>query len=396
MFNFSSKKLQSILERKYLKKQEFNFKKERPLVKISKLKFYFDNKYRKNTIVEITDGNKEIEIILNSSVKIFALKVGSIVTINSIRHLKRSIDIRLRTKVRFEVTSMSLIGFQGTDEDIQQSYYDFDNLKELPTHTTQQLDPSLSNKCWSLEVEVLDKTSPKNVYGPISMYLSLRDSSGLIRAKVVGEDNVKRFKRLKLNHKYIIRNAECPCKDKYLEDIDILCNKQTHFVPSKNSLKKTDKLLYKFKNNPKLLKFYVNDNEYDNNKKFCMLNQLPEKEISSNVYVEAIIEQVGELFTTKNQLVMRNICIVDMSGIQVNVTLWEEQAKKFNFRPGTMLLFIDALVNKFNDRYSLVVTKRTGMVEMEDFDGFKSCDRLRYWWVNSWWPYRRFRKNFNL
>ena len=239
MFNFSTNKLQSILERKSLKKKEFIFKKERPLVKICKLKYYFDNKYCKKAILEITDGNKDFQILLNSSVKVFPLKVGSIVTLNSIRYLRRSTDKRLRSIGRFEITSLSLIGFQTTEEEFQQSYYDFDNIKELPTHTIQQLDPSLSNKCWSLEVEVLKKTSQNNLYGPSSMYLSLRDSTGMIRAKVVGDDNVKRFKQLKLNHKYIIRNAECPYKDKYLENIDILCNKQTHFVPAKNTFKKT-------------------------------------------------------------------------------------------------------------------------------------------------------------
>jgi hypothetical protein len=178
-----------------------------------------------------------------------------------------------------------------------------------------------------------------------------------------------------------------------LEDIDILCTKQTHFVPSKVAFKKEDKLLYKYKNNPKLLKFVSYDNGYKNNKSFCMLNEIVTKELNTNVYIEAIIEQVGETIITRSQLTMRNVSIVDMSGLVVNVVLWGEQAEKFSYRPGTMLLFINVVVNKFNNKFQLMVTRKSGMVEMEDFDGFQSCDRLREWWVNKWWPYRKYRES---
>jgi len=366
---------------------------KRPLVMISEILFFIDNQCQKNVILTLSDGTKEVRFLLaNSLNKLLnipcGLKVGSVITINSMYRKKvfiKHLCIRVHT-----IMALDILGIQQSDENIRQALYDFENIKELPTHKVNQIEPTLTNKCWSIEVEVVKKTEAHNLYGPRSLYLNLKDYSGEILAKVVGDDNVKRFKLLKENHKYLIRNAEYP--NKYAENIDLLFTKQTHFISCKKFYKKKDKLLFKFKNNPKLLKFYLGDNGFANNKSFCMLDQLNEKEVNTNVYVEAIIEEVGDLKMTKNGMIMRNISIVDMSGIVVNVVLWGEQAEKFSYRPGTMLLFIDALVNKFNNKYSLIVTKRSGMVEMEDFDGFKSCDQLREWWLNSWWPYRLYRQ----
>lgn len=392
MFFLSFNVFEKIAEKKKKSGDKiFKLKNSRPILKITKKTFFIDNNCETHVFINLTEGLKEEQFLLHKSLGNInpTLKVGSIISINSLRYSK-SLDKNLRL---FEILELSVLGFEETDKEIEQSLYDFENLKEFPTHTIAQIEPSLTNKCWSLEVEVINKNIPFNMYGPKTMYLGLKDSTGQIIAKVVGDENVARFNQIKLNHKYIIRNAECPGRDKYLEDIDILCTKQTHFVPSKVAFKKEDKLLYKYKNNPKLLKFVSYDNGYKNNKSFCMLNEIVTKELNTNVYIEAIIEQVGETIITRSKLTMRNVSIVDMSGLVVNVVLWGEQAEKFSYRPGTMLLFINVVVNKFNNKFQLMVTRKSGMVEMEDFDGFQSCDRLREWWVNKWWPYRKYRES---
>jgi hypothetical protein len=396
MFFLTFNKLDNLLENKRLSnKKVIKINKTRPLVMVSEISFFIDNQFRKSVLLNLTDGIKEIKFVLDYSLNNlmnhnFGITVGTVITINSLI-IDRKGEKKMQLSKVFKIVELSVLGIQQSDEDIRQSLYDFENLNERPTHKVEQIEPSLTNKCWSIEVEVLKKTAGRNLYGPRSMYLHLKDSSAQIIAKVVGDENVNRFNQLKENQKYIIRNAECPYKNKYLENIDILCTKHTHFIPSKTNYKKKDKLLYKFKNNPKLLKFYMKDNDYANNKDFCMLSQLCEKEVNTNVYVEAIIEEVGELSLTRNQLTMRNISIVDMSGLVVNVALFGEQAEKFSYRPGTMLLLINVIVNKFNAKYSLIVTRKSGMVEIEDYDGFRSSDRLRTWWVKTWWPFRHFR-----
>lgn len=101
--------------------------------------------------------------------------------------------------------------------------------------------------------------------------------------------------------------------------------------------------------------------------------------------VLAVIDKVDDIATVNSSktgatLFRRNVSLVDDSNAIVQLTLWGDDAKDFNYNPGEVIGLKAASVREFNGGFSLGVQKASNQIFINP-GGPDACEPLQKWYI---------------
>lgn len=219
---------------------------------------------------------------------------------------------------------------------------------------------------WRIRARVTLKSSIRtwsNSRGEGKLFnVNLLDDSGEIRLTGFNEQVDKYFDMLEVNKIYYI--SKCTLKT---------ANKQ--YSNLKND--------YEMTMNPETTIDLCTDDvsmptiTYD----FVKISDLEKCNPNSNIDLIGIVKvcnDVGSVVSksTQKEITKRDIQVVDQSGVSVNVTLWGDEAVKFDGQGCPIITLKGARVSDFGGR-SLSVSAGTSMIMNADM---KEAHQLRGWW----------------
>lgn len=140
------------------------------------------------------------------------------------------------------------------------------------------------------------------------------------------------------------------------------------------------------------LKFDFNINKTDHyqadsaREKYTRLNNLFVKH--SNAYVNVIgviteIEECRKVYYEKDEkiIINRNFFIKDISELKCRVTLWKDEAEKFNLRIGHIIILNDFKYKYYNG-LTLSMVKNSSYIQAKETNTFEKVKEVREWWNN--------------
>jgi hypothetical protein len=332
--------------------------------------------------------------------KEYALKKGSVITINSYSFVSFQLDKENVTHV-LKITDLSIIGYHNYETE------DIDNINSLSrststqlvieetcTHTIKELAPRLSTTQWSIKVKVTNKspirefTNRQNGNHGRTMRLQLRDHTGQIEM-VVFNDQCDIFDELQLNNCFLIKNGEikfskasCRAWPNELSVIyDIIVTKNTTCEPCKDIFLSARLETFKNQNDDKIVQSI---NTYQ---KFTPLSELILKPANSFVDVIGVVEDVGDLksITKKHKTTpLRNFKIVGPTNSIINVAVWGDEAEQFNIIKGSIVVLNNVQLTNYGG-ISLSVIRASKMTEMQlSESSSRLIKELHEWYKNTW------------
>ncbi|KAL7639294.1 UNVERIFIED_CONTAM: hypothetical protein RMT77_009783 [Armadillidium vulgare] len=166
----------------------------------------------------------------------------------------------------------------------------------------------------------------------VRFFIDLIDESGEIRATAFNEFCRKFYDHIETNCVYYITQSELNWK------------KKLYYSPNKDF-----EIIFDYRTEVRLCEMKTNI-PYRRRFQFVSINEIENIEPGKFIDVIAICKNVDEISMTRNDKKKRDILIVDYSGVEIPLTLWDKQADGFDDSQNSVIAVKGAMVKEYNGR----------------------------------------------
>ncbi|KAB7497154.1 Replication protein A DNA-binding subunit [Armadillidium nasatum] len=215
---------------------------------------------------------------------------------------------------------------------------------------------------WAILARVTHKSDiipyKNNFREGVRFFIDLIDESGEIRATAFNEFCRKFYDHIETNCVYYITQSELNRTNKL------------YYSPNKDL-----EMIFDYRTEVRLCEMKTNI-PYRMKFQFVRIDEIENIELGKFIDVIAICKNVDEISMTGNNIKKRDIQIVDYSGVEILLTLWDKQADGFDDYQNSVIVVKGAAVKEYNGRYLSVSSSSIVQINPD----IEESHKLRKWY----------------